>query len=130
MPLPLRPPSRIRPLVQVEEALFRHLKSKINPQRKAKDLMTYPVKSLAPDETIEHANELLTRYNVNVLLVIEEEKLLGWISRQVVEKAIFHGLKDLPVREYMNTEVAAVDPRPPCSRSRNSLSRTSSASCP
>jgi tRNA nucleotidyltransferase (CCA-adding enzyme) len=72
--------------------------------------MTYPVKFLGPEETIEHANELLTRYNVNVLLVLEKEKLLGWISRQVVEKAIFHGLKHLPVREYMNTEVAAVDP--------------------
>ena len=97
-------------LVQVEEALFLHLKSKVNPQRKAQDMMTYPVKYLGPAETIEHANELLTRYNVNVLLVLEAGKLLGWISRQVVEKAIFHGLKHLPVREYMNTEVAAVDP--------------------
>jgi tRNA nucleotidyltransferase (CCA-adding enzyme) len=97
-------------LVQVEEALFLHLKTKISPQRKARDMMTFPVKFLGPEETIEHANELLTRYNVNVLLVLEEGKLLGWISRQVVEKAIFHGLKNLPVREYMNTEVASVDP--------------------
>jgi tRNA nucleotidyltransferase (CCA-adding enzyme) len=97
-------------LVQVEEKLITRLKSRINPQRKARDMMTFPVKSIQPIETIEHANELLTRYNINVLLVVEGEKLLGLITRQVIEKAIFHGLKDLPVREYMTTEFSTVDP--------------------
>ncbi|MBI4764454.1 MAG: CBS domain-containing protein [Deltaproteobacteria bacterium] len=97
-------------LVQVEEKLMTQLKSRINPQRKAKDMMTFPVKSIQPGETIEHANELLTRYNINVLLVMENEKLLGLITRQVIEKAIFHGLKDLPVREYMTTEFSTIDP--------------------
>jgi tRNA nucleotidyltransferase (CCA-adding enzyme) len=97
-------------MVQVEDALMTHLKNRINPQRKAKDLMTFPVKSIDPQETIEHANELLTRYNINVLLIMEGEKLLGLITRQVIEKAIFHGLKDLPVREYMTTELSTIDP--------------------
>lgn len=97
-------------LVQVEEKLIAQLKRRINPQRKARDMMTFPVKSIQPGETIEHANELLTRYNINVLLVMEDEKLLGLITRQVIEKAIFHGLKDLPVREYMTTEFSTVEP--------------------
>ena len=97
-------------LVQVEEKLIAQLKRRINPQRKARDMMTFPVKSIQPGETIEHANELLTRYNINVLLVMENEKLLGLITRQVIEKAIFHGLKDLPVREYMTTEFSTVEP--------------------
>lgn len=97
-------------LVQVEEKLIRLLRSRVTPQRRAKDIMTFPVKSIRPEETIEHANELLTRWNINVLLVMEGEKLLGLISRQVVEKAIFHGLKDLPVREYMTTEFATIEP--------------------
>ncbi len=97
-------------MVQVEDTLLLHLKSRVNPQRKARDIMTYPVKSISPGEAIEHANELLTRYNINVLLVMENEKMVGWMSRQVVEKAIFHGLKDLPVREYMHTEFSTVDP--------------------
>jgi tRNA nucleotidyltransferase (CCA-adding enzyme) len=97
-------------LVQVEEKLITQLKSRINPQRKARDMMSFPVKSIQPEETIEHANELLTRYNINVLLVMENEKLLGLITRQVIEKAIFHGLKDLPVREYMTTEFSTIDP--------------------
>ena len=97
-------------LVQVEENLILQLKSRVNPQRKARDIMSFPVKFVAPSETIEHANELLTRYNINVLLVEKEEKLSGLITRQVIEKAIFHGLKDLPVREYMTTEFATIDP--------------------
>ncbi|HMK65761.1 MAG TPA: CBS domain-containing protein, partial [Thermodesulfobacteriota bacterium] len=97
-------------MVQVEDTLMGHLKNRINPQRKAKDLMTFPVKSIDPQETIEHANELLTRYNINVLLVMEGEKLWGLITRQVIEKAIFHGLKNLPVREYMTTELSTIDP--------------------
>lgn len=97
-------------LVQVEESLIAQLKRRINPQRKARDMMTFPVKSVPPDETIEHANELLTRYNINVLLVMAGDKLLGLITRQVIEKAIFHGLKDLAVREYMTTEFSTVEP--------------------
>jgi tRNA nucleotidyltransferase (CCA-adding enzyme) len=97
-------------LVQVEEALISQLKHRINPQRKARDMMTFPVKSIPPQETIEHANELLTRYNINVLLVLDNDRLLGMITRQVIEKAIFHGLKDLAVREYMTTELLTVGP--------------------
>jgi tRNA nucleotidyltransferase (CCA-adding enzyme) len=41
-------------LVQVEEALISQLKRRINPQRKARDMMTFPVKSIPPQETIEH----------------------------------------------------------------------------
>ncbi|MGA3085536.1 MAG: CBS domain-containing protein [Thermodesulfobacteriota bacterium] len=97
-------------LVQVEETLILQLKSRINPQRKARDMMSFPIKSIQPQETLEHANELLTRYNINVLLVMEGEKLLGLITRQVIEKAIFHGLKELPVQEYMTTEFSTIEP--------------------
>ncbi|MBA4392115.1 MAG: polya polymerase [Desulfobacca sp.] len=97
-------------LVQVEATLISQLKRRINPQRKARDMMSFPIKSIHPKETIEHANELLTRYNINVLLIMEGEKLLGMITRQVIEKAIFHGLKNLAVREYMTTELSTIEP--------------------
>ena len=58
----------------------------------------------------------MTRYNVTVLPVISSESenpeeevppsLLGMISSRVVEKAIFHKLGDLPVSDYMTTEIA------------------------
>jgi tRNA nucleotidyltransferase (CCA-adding enzyme) len=64
--------------------------------------------------TCEEANSTLTRYNVNALLVTEKEaereELHGFITRQVIEKALFHKLGEVPVRAYMSTEVATVGP--------------------
>jgi len=98
------------PLVQVEEALRQVLQRKIRPRRTARDLMSFPVKAITPESNIVEVHQDLTRYNINAILVIQEQTLLGIISRQIVEKAIFHGLELIPVREYMTTEVATVGP--------------------
>jgi tRNA nucleotidyltransferase (CCA-adding enzyme) len=103
-------------LTQVEEKLLNLLEGKISPVRRAKDLMTYPVKTIDARETIEKTGEILTRYNVNVLPVTAEEKVVGLISRQVVEKAAFHGFKDSPVGDYMTSEFSAVQPHTPLSK--------------
>ena len=103
-------------LTQAEEKLLNLLEGKISPVRRAKDLMTYPVKTIDARETIEKTGEILTRYNVNVLPVTAEEKVVGLISRQVVEKAAFHGFKDSPVGDYMTSEFAAVQPHTPLSK--------------
>jgi len=48
----------------------------------------------------------LTRYNITVLAVVQKEsEMLGIISRRVAEKAIFHNLGDLPVSDYMTTDI-------------------------
>lgn len=98
------------PLTQVEESLRKILALKITPRRTAKDLMTYPVKSIRPDTTMAEAHQSLTRYNINAMLVMEGAKLIGLISRQIVEKAIYHGLEKLPVKDYMATELTTVGP--------------------
>jgi len=103
-------------LIQAEERLLNLLEGKINPVKRARDLMTYPVKTIDARESIEKTGELLTRYNVNVLPVTVGEKVVGLISRQVVEKAAFHGFKNSPVGDYMTSEFAAVQPQTPLSK--------------
>ena len=103
-------------LIQTEERLLNLLEGKINPVKRAKDLMTYPVKTIDTLESIERAGEVLTRYNVNVLPVTSQEKIVGLISRQIVEKAAFHGFKNSPVGDYMTSEFASVQPNTPLSR--------------
>jgi len=103
-------------LPQVEENLLRYLNHKISPVRRARELMSYPVKTVEANETIARAGELLTRYNINVLPVVEDGRIAGLISRQVIEKATFHGFKDSPVRDYMSSEFARVTPRTPLSK--------------
>ena len=100
-------------LGQAEKKLLDFLEKRIHPIRFARELMSFPVKTVPALETIEHAGELLTRYNINVLPVTENGRLAGLISRQIIEKAAFHGFKDSPVRDYMSTEFATVSPTTP-----------------
>ncbi len=97
-------------LIQVEEKLFGLLKELINPRKSAKDLMSSPPIGIEPQISLKEANQILTRYNVNVLVVSESDKLIGTISRQVIEKGLHHKLGHIPVREYMTTELSTVNP--------------------
>ena len=102
-------------LVQVEEKLKNILHDKISPPRVARDFMSYPMKTVDADESLSKAGQILTRYNINVLPVVKKGRLVGLISRQVIEKASHHGLKDLPVEEYMIREFSVVGPETPWS---------------
>ena len=97
-------------LIQVEEKLFGILNQFINPGRSARDLVSAPAIQVEPAVTLKEAHDLLTRYNVNVLVVLESDNLLGTISRQVIEKAIHHKLEDVAVREYMTININTVSP--------------------
>jgi tRNA nucleotidyltransferase (CCA-adding enzyme) len=101
-------------LAQTENKLLEILYSKIKTSRQAKDLMSSPVITVGADVCCKDANNLLTRYNINALIVIEKQEphdtLRGYITRQVIEKALFHKLEDVAVGEYMTTELATVNP--------------------
>ena len=101
-------------LTQVEQTLLRELNKRVKGQRQANQLMSSPPISVNVDLTCEEANNTLTRYNINALLVTSTNdgpsRLVGYITRQVIEKAIFHHLGDVAVKEYMNTELLTVSP--------------------
>jgi len=105
---------RDKTLAQTETRLLEILYSKIRTQRQAKDLMSAPAISTSADISCQEAKDLITRYNINALLVTEKsdgiEKLCGYITRQVLEKVLFHKLGEVAVRDYMTTEVATVGP--------------------
>ncbi len=101
-------------LAQTEHKLLESLYKTVKPKRLATDLMSSPPIMIGPDVTCRDANNALTRYNINALLVVEKaadkDELLGCITRQVIEKAIYHRLGDIPVKEYMSSEPATVAP--------------------
>ncbi|MES0349637.1 MAG: CBS domain-containing protein [Desulfobacteria bacterium] len=97
-------------LIQVEEKLLGLLNQFIKPKRSARDLMSSPAIHVEPEVTLKEANQRLTRYNVNVLIVLQSDELLGMISRQVIEKGLHHKLEDVQVREYMTTDIDTVSP--------------------
>jgi len=103
-------------LIEAHDRLIKTLKEMVKPKKVARDAMVYPVKTIEPERTLEEAGEILTRYNLNILTVLQNEKVIGLISKQVVEKAEYHGLKSSLVKEYMTTEFSMVSPDTPFSR--------------
>ncbi len=78
----------------------------------ARDIMTFPVIYIFENDKISHANTILNRYNINVLpiLSINDKKLIGLITRQIIGKCIYHKLQEISVKEYMLTDFYTVKP--------------------
>ena len=100
-------------LIQVERSLNALLDTQIKPDKKAQDMMSSPIIEISSTDTLKRAANLMTRYNINVLLVVDDDILQGYITRQIVEKAIFLGLGNIEVSEYMHIEFSTVHPDAP-----------------
>ncbi len=89
--------------LQARERLIDILKRHITPGRIASEIMTAPVKTVPLGSTIHAAGEAMTRFSVNVLPVVEKDRYLGIITREVVQKALFHGLGEQAVESFMTS---------------------------
>jgi len=103
-------------LLEAHGRLLKVLRQLVRPRRMAKDVMVYPVKTVEPHRTLEEAGEILSRYLLDILPVTHEERVIGLLSKEVVDRAIHHGLKDALVREVMTTEFSVVSPETPFSK--------------
>jgi tRNA nucleotidyltransferase (CCA-adding enzyme) len=103
-------------LQEAEERVVSLLRESIHPVKTASDIMTSPVKCVSWDSTIRSAEKLMTRSEVNVLPVLKGDEYFGLISREVIEKALFHGLGKSRVSEYCTTGGSTVSPLTPAAR--------------
>ncbi len=97
-------------LEMVEERLLQVIRANVKPGKVASDIMTRPVVSIQQDVTIKEAEAMMTRYGVNVLPVLREEQYAGLMSREVVEKALFHGFGKSKAMDFATTDSAKVAP--------------------
>lgn len=104
------------PLTEAHDRLVKTLGEMVRPRRVARDIMVYPVKTIEPERTLQEAEEILTRYNLSILPVFHNGKVVGLISKQVAERALHHGLQGSSVKEYMTTEFSTVFSDMPFSR--------------
>jgi len=100
-------------LYQVKEQLLQRLKEQIRPLKQARDIMTAPVKAVPERFTIRGAAEIMNRFNLAHLPVVRRGEMVGLITREVTDKASFHGLGEAPVSEYMSAEFPRVSPDTP-----------------
>ena len=101
-------------LVQLLGRLEKVLPLHVHSQVTARDLMTSPVKAIAAEATIDEARNLIGRFDFNALPVLnEDQQVVGIITRRIVEKAAYHKLAKLLVREVMNSDFETVSPDAP-----------------
>lgn len=110
-------------LAQVEMTLIQKLQKEIKTVRLAKNLMSSPAITIEPSATCKKAANMMTRYNISTLLVVDKKKNLyhGYISRQIIEKIMYHKLSNQPVTEYMNSEGSYVSLDADISQIENSI---------
>ncbi len=97
-------------IFQVREKMLRVLAEEVIPHRTARDLMAAPPRSTEAGSTIYDVHRMISRSNINAVPVMREGEVAGIITRQVVEKAVYHGLGEETAAEYMNTDFDTVEP--------------------
>ncbi len=103
-----------RPLAEVHERLVQLLTTHYRPTLLAQDVMTRPVKAIGLDTTIAEAGQRMTTYGINVFPILDEkERYAGLVSRELIQKALFHRLAKRMVREIMQTDAYQAEPETP-----------------
>ncbi len=100
-------------LSSVLERLERNLLLAVRPHKTVGQVMSSPVRSVSTDITAQGARDLLVRYNYSAMPVLQEDQMLGIITRKVAEKTVYHGLGDRPVTEVMHTSFMRATPDTP-----------------
>jgi tRNA nucleotidyltransferase (CCA-adding enzyme) len=97
------------PLELLEEKVIEALNRSVKPGKTARDVMTKPVITISAEDSVKEAETMMTKYGVNVLPVVKKEKYTGIISREAVEKALFHGFGKSKVIDFATTDVITVE---------------------
>ena len=95
---------------QARERILRVLEEKVIPRRTAADVMAAPARTVDAGETIQDVHQTLARSNINAVPVMRGGVVAGILTRQVVEKAAYHGLGEELAGEYMNADFEKVSP--------------------
>ncbi len=94
---------------EILSRLKRELISTGEERLKASDIMFSPLVTVGEGRRIEDILRLFNYYNFNVIPVINRTgKLTGLITRQIVDKLIYHGLGNAKVKDFMLTDIGAV----------------------
>ncbi|MDH3998598.1 MAG: CBS domain-containing protein, partial [Desulfuromonadales bacterium] len=100
-------------LLQVLEQLPELLHKHVHPQWQVRHLMATPVKSVTAATKIAQAHQIISRFHINTVPVLDGAKVVGIVSRQLIDKAVYHDLQDQPVSEFMHSDFLKVSPKTP-----------------
>ena len=96
-------------LAEARSVLGEALESASGEPVTAERIMSRPARSVSPEEPVSRAMVACQRYAQSGILVVENDRLVGAVSREDLDKAIAHGLAHAPVKGIMSSRVATVD---------------------
>jgi tRNA nucleotidyltransferase (CCA-adding enzyme) len=107
---------RGKTLLEVREELLEFLRHALPPAARARDLMIAPFFEVPAGTTVADSKTKLTTWRVNAAPVVEigsGGRVVGLITRQILDAAIQHGLGGRPVDTVMSPELEWVGPAAP-----------------
>jgi tRNA nucleotidyltransferase (CCA-adding enzyme) len=94
----------------IKELLMELLRGNQQTSVLVSDLMSYPVYTVASDTTMEEVGKILKEKGCTGLPVVDNEKLLGIISRRDFKKIKKHSQMKSPVKAFMSTKNIVIEP--------------------
>ncbi len=100
-------------LEEVSRLLLEGLKAHVKPPTRVRAIMSTNVHTLGLDMSVENAAQLMRRYGHEGFPVVEDERLIGILTRSDVDRALHHGRGDTSIRSILYTGPVHVSPDAP-----------------
>ncbi len=110
-------------LLEIRERLLAYLRHALPPAARARDLMIAPFHGIPTDTLIQDAKAQLNAWRINAAPVEREGRVVGTLSRQILDASLQHGLGSRPVETVMSTWLEWVDPDAPADEVRERMLR-------
>jgi tRNA nucleotidyltransferase (CCA-adding enzyme) len=90
-------------LTDLKQELIGQLHQCVRPALRVAQIMSKGARTLAPDDTVRHAAQMMERYGHEGFPVIERNsgKIVGIISRREIDKALRHRLDNAAIKQFM-----------------------------
>jgi tRNA nucleotidyltransferase (CCA-adding enzyme) len=96
------------PLAEARAAVLAAIPGAIREPRRARDVMSSPVRSVGPEATVADAMGVCQRHGQSGIFVVDREgRLVGGVPREDLDKAIGHDLAHAPVKAVMSGRVTS-----------------------
>jgi tRNA nucleotidyltransferase (CCA-adding enzyme) len=108
-------------LLEARERLLDDLRQVLPPAARARDLMIAPFYTIPAGTPVEEAKRGLNARRVNAAPVERDGRVVGTVSRQILDAALQHGLGPRPVETVMSRKLEWVDPDEPADEVRERM---------
>lgn len=86
------------------------IKESHHPPVQIRDLMSFPVLTLAPDTTMDQASKVLREAGYKGVPIVDGDKIVGILSRRDIQRIRKEPHLHLPVKAFMSTDTMTIRP--------------------